>query len=70
MNKEVNPQELEELESGEPLALPIRPRDLRRSIRVTIRGRSVRLAGIRHIPPGLLARIIHKESPTVIHSLL
>jgi NRAMP (natural resistance-associated macrophage protein)-like metal ion transporter len=54
MNKEVNPQELEELETGEPLVLPIRPRDLRRSIRVTIRGRSVRLAGIRHIPPGLL----------------
>jgi len=58
MNKEVNPQEIEELESGEPLVLPIRPRDLRRSIRVTIRGRSVRLAGIRHIPPGLLGWLL------------
>src|ERR1700687_3828188 len=58
MNKEVNPQELEELEAGEPLALPIRPRDLRRSIRVTIRGRSVRLAGIHHIPPGLLGWLL------------
>jgi len=58
MNKEVDPQELEELETGEPLVLPIRPRDLRRSIRVTIRGRSVRLAGIRHIPPGLLGWLL------------
>ena len=58
MNKEVNPQEIEELESGELLVLPIRPRDLRRSIRVTIRGRSVRLAGIRHIPPGLLGWLL------------
>jgi Mn2+/Fe2+ NRAMP family transporter len=54
MSKDVDPKELEELETVEPLALPIRPRDLRRSIRVTIRGRSVRLTGIRHIPPGLL----------------
>src|ERR1700738_820033 len=58
MNKNVNPKELEELETGEPLTLPIRPRDLRRSIRVTIRGRSVRLAGIRHIPPGLLGWLL------------
>jgi Mn2+/Fe2+ NRAMP family transporter len=58
MNKEVDPKELEELEAGEPLALPIRPRDLRRSIRVTIRGRSVRLAGIRRIPPGLLGWLL------------
>ena len=58
MNKDVDPKELEELESGEHLALPIRPRDLRRSIRVTIRGRSVRLAGIRHIPPGLLGWLL------------
>src|SRR6202140_3453007 len=58
MNKDVDPKELEELEVGEPLVLPIRPRDLRRSIRVTIRGRSVRLAGIRHIPPGLLGWLL------------
>src|SRR5258708_34384790 len=58
MNKEVDPKELEELDAGEPLVLPIRPRDLRRSIRVTIRGRSVRLAGIRHIPPGLLGWLL------------
>ena len=58
MNKEVDPKELEELETGEQLTLPIRPRDLRRSIRVTIRGRSVRLAGIRHIPPGLLGWLL------------
>ena len=58
MNKDVDPKELEELETGEPLTLPIRPRDLRRSIRVTIRGRSVRLAGIRHIPPGLLGWLL------------
>ena len=45
MNKEVSPEQLEQLESGEPVVPPIRPRDLRRSIRVTIRGRSVRLAG-------------------------
>ena len=58
MNKDVDPKKLEELEAGEPLTLPIRPRDLRRSIRVTIRGRSVRLAGIRHIPPGLLGWLL------------
>src|SRR5258708_25632112 len=58
MNQEVDRKELEELETGESLTLPIRPRDLRRSIRVTIRGRSVRLAGIRHIPPGLLGWVL------------
>jgi len=58
MNKEVDPQALEELETGEPLVLPIRPRDLRRSIRVTIRGRSVSLVGIRRIPPGLLGWLV------------
>jgi NRAMP (natural resistance-associated macrophage protein)-like metal ion transporter len=58
MNKEVSPAELEQLESGEPLVPPIRPRDLRRSIRVTIRGRSVRLAGIKHIPPGILGWLL------------
>ena len=58
MIKEVDPQKLEELETGKQLALPIRPRDLRRSVRVTIRGRSVRLAGIRHIPPGLLGWLL------------
>lgn len=58
MNQEVDPQELEELEDAEPLVLPIKPRDLRRSIRITIRGRSVRLVGIRHIPPGLLGWLL------------
>jgi len=58
MNKEVSPEELVQLESGEPLVPPIHPRDLRRSIRVTIRGRSVRLAGIKHIPPGLLGWLL------------
>jgi Mn2+/Fe2+ NRAMP family transporter len=58
MKKEVDPQDLEEMEAGGPLVLPIQPRDLRRSIRVTIRGRSVRLAGIRHIPPGLLGWLL------------
>lgn len=58
MKKEVSPQELEELERGEPLALPVRPRDLRRSVRVTIRGRSVRLMGVRRIPPGLLGWLL------------
>jgi NRAMP (natural resistance-associated macrophage protein)-like metal ion transporter len=58
MNKEVSPKDLKELETGEPLALPIKPRDLRRSIRVTIRGRSLRLRGIRRIPPGLLGWLL------------
>ena len=58
MNKEVSPEEMEEAEAGEPLVLPIRPRDLRSNIRVTIRGRSVRLRGIRRIPPGLLGWLL------------
>lgn len=58
MNKKVSPKELEELEVGEPLALPIKPRDIRRSIQVTIRGRSVRLRGIRRVPPGLLGWLL------------
>lgn len=43
-----------EIETGEPLDFPTRPRDMRRNVRVTIRGRSVRLRGIHHFPTGLL----------------
>src|SRR6266446_203826 len=58
MSGTVKSEDLEVLEGGEPLPLPTRPRDLRNSIRITIRGRSVRLRGIRRIPPGLLGWLL------------
>lgn len=54
MSQELETPDEKEWEAGEPIVLPTRPRDLRSSIRVTIRGRSVRLRGIRRIPPGIL----------------
>jgi Mn2+/Fe2+ NRAMP family transporter len=58
MSKEESIEDAAELEGSEQLALPTRPRDLRSSIRVTIRGRSVRLRGIRRIPPGILGWLL------------
>ncbi|MFN2452832.1 MAG: Nramp family divalent metal transporter [Pyrinomonadaceae bacterium] len=47
-------QGLEPLESVDALVLPTRPRMIRESVRMTIRGRSVRLRGLRRTPKGLL----------------
>jgi len=57
MSSTAKPEELEVQEGGEPLPLPT-GEDLRNSIRITIRGRSVRLRGIRRIPPGLLGWLL------------
>jgi len=58
MSQEITQQDAKDLEGGEQLALPTRPRDLRSNLRVTIRGRSVRLRGIRRIPPGILGWLL------------
>jgi Mn2+/Fe2+ NRAMP family transporter len=53
MSEEPKPQGLEPLESGEALATPARPRAMRTSLRMNIRGRSVRLRGLRLPSSGL-----------------
>lgn len=45
---------LEPVEALETNALPLRPRDIRRGLRLNIRGRSVQLRGLRRSPTGLL----------------
>lgn len=54
MSLQPTPQGLEPLEAVEDLALPTRPRTVKSSLRLTIRGRSVRLRGLRRTPKGLL----------------
>ncbi len=54
MNEPPPPQGLEPLDAVEALALPIRPRTLGSSMRLTIRGRSVRLRGLRRSPTGIV----------------
>lgn len=54
MSLQPTPQGLEPLEAVEDLALPTRPRTVKSSLRLTIRGRSVKLRGLRRTPTGLL----------------
>lgn len=54
MSLQPTPQGLEPLEAVEDLALPTRPRTIKSSLRLTIRGRSVKLRGLRRTPKGLL----------------
>jgi NRAMP (natural resistance-associated macrophage protein)-like metal ion transporter len=54
MSVQIRPEGLEPVEAVEALALPTRPRTVRASMRMTVRGRSVRLRGLRHTPTGLL----------------
>jgi NRAMP (natural resistance-associated macrophage protein)-like metal ion transporter len=48
------PQGLEPLEAVEASALPMHPRPLEEGLRINIRGRSVRLRGLRRRPTGML----------------
>ena len=52
------PQGLEPLERLLPGGLPPRPRRLRQSLRINIRGRSVRLRGLRRPPTGLMRWLV------------
>ncbi len=54
MSLQPTPQGLEPLEAVEDLVLPTRPRTIKSSLRLTIRGRSVRLRGLRRTPTGIL----------------
>ncbi len=54
MSLQPTPQGLEPLEAVEELALPTRPRTISSSVRLNIRGRSIRLRGLRRTPKGLL----------------
>lgn len=53
MSLQPTPQGLEPLEAVDDLALPTRPRTVKSSLRLTIRGRSVKLRGLRRTPKGL-----------------
>jgi Mn2+/Fe2+ NRAMP family transporter len=54
MNEQPPPLGLEPVDAVEALSLPAHPRTVRASMRLTIRGRSVRLRGLRRTPTGVL----------------
>jgi Mn2+/Fe2+ NRAMP family transporter len=54
MSRPSSPQGLEPIESVEVVTLPNATRTIQTGLRVNIRGRSVRLRGLQHQPPGLL----------------
>lgn len=58
MNPQPTPKGLEPLEEAEATALPTRPRTIAASLRLNIRGRSVRLRGLRRTPKGFLRYLI------------
>ena len=58
MNEQPKPQGLEPLESVDALTLPVHPRTVRAGLRLNIRGRSVKLRGLRRQPTGLLRWLV------------
>jgi hypothetical protein len=58
VNQQPTPQGLEPLEEVEAAALPTRPRTVQESLRLNIRGRSVRLRGLRRTPKGFMRYLL------------
>ena len=53
-----SPQGLEPIETVEAVALPVRPLTVPTGLRLTVRGRSIRLRGLRRQPTGLLRLLL------------
>ena len=53
-----SPQGLEPIETVEAIALPVRPLTVPTGLRLTVRGRSIRLRGLRRQPTGLLRLLL------------
>ncbi|MBV9958206.1 MAG: Nramp family divalent metal transporter [Acidobacteria bacterium] len=58
MSRQPAPEGLEPLEAVEATALPAHPRQIQTGLRLNIRGRSVRLRGLRRRPRGLLRWLV------------
>ncbi|MBV9211638.1 MAG: Nramp family divalent metal transporter [Acidobacteria bacterium] len=58
MSRQTAPEGLEPLEAVEATALPLHPRPVHAGLRLNIRGRSVRLRGLKRRPRGLLRWLV------------
>src|SRR5512140_803755 len=67
MTRKNTRQGLEPVEKLDSLVLPNRPRTINKGLRINIRGRSIRLRGLRRSPTGLL-RILLILGPGLIAS--